>query len=109
MSPSARVALAALSLAATWAQAQTAPAAAAADMTLARNLAATCASCHGTRGAARGEMKVLAGLPAEQITTMVAAFRSGALPATVMHQIAKGYSEAQITLIAAYFAAQPKP
>ena len=112
MTPSTRVALAALSLAAPWAQAQTAPTATpveAADMLLARNLAATCANCHGTHGAARGEMKVLAGVPADRISAMVAAFKNGALPATVMHQIAKGYSEAQIALIATYFAAQPKP
>jgi len=34
------------------------------------------------------------------------AFKSGARPATVMHQLAKGYSDAQIEVIAAYFAAQ---
>ena len=32
----------------------------------------------------------------------------GARPATVMHQLAKGYSDAQIEVIAAYFAAQKK-
>ena len=120
MTPSTRVSLAALSLATPWAQAQpalpavapapaTTAAATAADETLARNLAATCANCHGTNGAARGEMKVLAGVPADQISAMVAAFRNGALPSTVMQQIAKGYSEAQIALIGAHFAAQPKP
>jgi cytochrome c553 len=31
---------------------------------LARNLAATCANCHGTNGNARGDMKSLAGTPA---------------------------------------------
>jgi len=36
------------------------------------------------------------------------AFKSGARPATVMHQLAKGYSDAQIEAIAAYFAAQKK-
>jgi cytochrome c553 len=34
------------------------------------------------------------------------AYKSGALPATLMHQIAKGYSDEQIQAIAAYFAAQ---
>jgi cytochrome c553 len=33
-------------------------------------------------------------------------FRSGAKPATIMHQISKGYTEAQLELVAAYFAAQ---
>lgn len=76
------------------------------DATLARNLAATCASCHGTNGHARGEMKPLSGLSAAKIITLVADFKSGAQPATVMQQIAKGYTDEQIGLIAAYFATQ---
>jgi cytochrome c553 len=35
-------------------------------------------------------------------------FRSGAKPATVMHQLAKGYTEQQIQQLAAYFAAQKR-
>ncbi len=98
-----RVALAMLTLAAApWVHAQ-----AQADMTLARNLAATCANCHGTNGAARGDMKSLAGVSAGKITAMVADYKSGAQPATIMHQIAKGYTDEQIKLIAAYLAAQP--
>lgn len=74
---------------------------------LARNLAATCANCHGTNGQAKGDMKPLAGVSAEKIIAAVADYRSGAQPATIMHQIAKGYTEEQIRLIAGYFAAQP--
>lgn len=74
---------------------------------LARNLAATCATCHGTNGQARGDMKPLAGLSAEKIMAAVADYKSGAQPATIMHQIAKGYTDEQIRLVAAYFAAQP--
>ncbi len=92
-------ALAALTVAA-------APALAADDALLARNLAATCANCHGTNGQARGDMKPLAGLSAEKILAQIADFRSGAQPATIMHQIAKGYTDAQLQLIAGYFAAQ---
>lgn len=73
---------------------------------LARNLAATCANCHGTNGNARGEMKQLAGVPADKIVALMADYKSGNLPATIMHQIAKGYTDDQIKLIAAYFAAQ---
>ncbi len=92
-----------LALGAPWGavQAQAQP-----DMTLARNLAATCANCHGTNGNARGDMKPLAGMPADKLTAMLADYRSGALPATIMHQIVKGYTEEQVKLIAAYFAAQ---
>jgi cytochrome c553 len=76
------------------------------DALLARNLAATCANCHGTNGQARSDMPPLAGLPAPQIIAALADFKSGARPATVMHQIAKGYTDAQIQLIAGYLAAQ---
>jgi cytochrome subunit of sulfide dehydrogenase len=73
---------------------------------LARSLAATCANCHGTNGHARGDMKPLAGVSADKMLAQLADFKSGAMPATVMHQIAKGYSDEQLKLIAAYFAAQ---
>jgi len=33
-------------------------------------------------------------------------FRNGDRPASIMQQIAKGYTDAQLELIAAYFAAQ---
>ena len=80
------------------------------DPLLARNLAATCANCHGTQGQAVGAMKPLAGMPADRLLSLMADFRSGALPATVMHQIVKGYRDDQLQLIAGYFAAQkPRP
>jgi cytochrome c553 len=80
------------------------------DALLARNLAATCANCHGTNGNARGDMKPLAGVQADKIIAMLGDYKSGALPATIMHQIAKGYTDEQIKLIAGYFAAQkPQP
>jgi cytochrome c553 len=52
-------------------------------------------------------MPALAGRPAAWLMAQMSAFKSGARPATVMHQIARGYSEAQIAQIAAFFAAQP--
>ena len=90
-------------------QAQTAPAAGpapSAHAQLARNLAATCANCHGTNGQARGDMKNLAGVAADKIIAMMNDYKSGALPGTIMHQIAKGYTDEQIRLIAGYFAVQ---
>jgi cytochrome c553 len=79
------------------------------DVHLARNLAATCANCHGTNGVARGDMKTLAGVSADKILAQLADFRSGAQPATIMHQIVKGYTDDQLRLIAEYFAAKPAP
>jgi len=71
-----------------------------------RSLAATCANCHGTDGKALpGEaMARLAGMPKDHLVSQMRAFREGKRPATVMHQIAKGYSDEQIDAIAAYFA-----
>jgi cytochrome c553 len=100
----ARVAaLAGVMALATAAQAQTPPAP---HPHLARNLAATCANCHGTNGNARGEMKPLAGVPADKLVATMADYKAGNLPATIMHQSAKGYTDEQIRLIAGYFAAQ---
>jgi sulfide dehydrogenase cytochrome subunit len=50
----------------------------------------------------------LAGLPRDHIASQMRAFRDGKRPATVMHQIAKGYNDAQIDAMAAWFAAQPR-
>ena len=72
----------------------------------ARNLAAACAICHGTDGkAVTPDVVPLAGLPREHIATQMRAFRDGTRPATVMHQIAKGYTDSQIDVLAAWFAA----
>jgi cytochrome c553 len=76
----------------------------------ARNLAAACAICHGTQGkpAAGAPLIPLAGLPRDHIATQMRAFRDGKRPATVMHQIAKGYADAQIEAISAWYAAQER-
>lgn len=75
-----------------------------------RALAATCANCHGSEGHAVDGSVVpgLAGQPAAYIAEQMKAFRDGARPATVMQQIAKGFSDAQVAQLAAWFAAQPK-
>jgi len=75
-----------------------------------RALAATCAQCHGTDGQAVSGAAVpgLAGLPAPYFAEQMAAFKAGTRPATVMHQLAKGFSDAQIAALAAYFAAGSK-
>lgn len=80
----------------------------AADPNLARNLAATCANCHGTdgRSVAGSGSAGLAGTDKDTLMQKLRDFRSGARPATIMHQISRGYTEAQLELIAAYFAAR---
>lgn len=76
------------------------------DPNLARNLAATCANCHGTNGTSVGGMESLAGKPKDEIVRKMREFKSGAKPATVMHQLAKGYTDEQIELMGGWFAAQ---
>ena len=75
-----------------------------------RSLAANCSSCHGTGGRAidGGVVPGIAGMPAPYMVNQMKAFKSGARAAAVMHQIAKGYNDAQIEQLAVYFAAQPK-
>jgi len=73
-----------------------------------RSLAATCAACHGTQGRAIEGAAVpgLAGMPSGYLSEQMKGFKSGTRQATLMNQIAKGYSDAQIEQLAAYFAAQ---
>jgi len=87
-----------------------APLVVSAQDTAGRNLAAGCAICHGTNGApvAGSTLAPLAGLPKDHIATQMRAFRDGKRPATVMHQLAKGYSDAEIDQLAAWFAAQKR-
>jgi cytochrome c553 len=75
----------------------------------AQKLAAPCAICHGTEGrAVTKDVVPLAGLPREHIASQMRAFRDGQRSATVMHQIAKGYTDAQIDAMAAWFSAQKR-
>ena len=72
-----------------------------------RALVATCASCHGTDGRAVEGSAVpgLAGSPKATIATQMKAFKDGTRPATIMHQLSRGYTDEQIDRISTYFAA----
>ena len=71
-----------------------------------RDLAASCAICHGTNGVNAGGMPNLAGQPASYLTMQLRDFRDGKRPATIMHQIAKGLTEEQIDVVSGYWSAQ---
>ena len=73
-----------------------------------RSWAAGCANCHGTNGRAEPGNESLAGANKDDMVKKMLDFKAGRKPATIMHQLAKGYSDAQIVAIAGYFAAQKK-
>lgn len=77
---------------------------ASAQVSQTRSWAAACANCHGTTGNAQTGMPSLAGRP--DIARFMQEFKNGKRVGTLMPQLAKGYSDEQISQIAAYFAAQ---
>ena len=77
----------------------------------ARSWAASCASCHGTdgRGSASSEIPALAGRSKADLVAVLKEFQTGKRKtATIMHQHAKGYSDAQLERIAEYFSQQKR-
>ena len=77
-----------------------------ADPNLARDIAASCGSCHGTNGVSNGGVPSLAGQPKADLVRKMQDFKAGRAPSTIMTQLAKGYTDEQIDLAASYFAAQ---
>jgi len=76
------------------------------DPNLARNLAAACANCHGTNGVSQGGMPTLAGQTKADLVRKMQDYKAGRTQGTIMPQLAKGYADEQIDLIAGWFAAQ---
>jgi sulfide dehydrogenase cytochrome subunit len=75
-----------------------------------RSLAANCASCHGTNGrAAPGStLAGLAGKPRDELLTAMTQFSEGKKPATLMHQLSKGYTKEELAALADYFSKQSR-
>lgn len=73
-----------------------------------RAWAASCAACHGTGGAAHTGIPAIAGQDKAVLQQKLLAFKAGTLPATVMRQHAKGYTDEQLTRLAEHFSRQPK-
>ena len=71
-------------------------------------LAHACVTCHGPEGRSQGAIPSLTALSAADITTALQAFRAETRPGTVMHRIAKGLDDADITAVATYFATLPR-
>lgn len=79
-----------------------------ADVSQVRVWAAACANCHGTMGKAQPGNESLAGKDRDELVQKLMDFKTGRKPATLMHQISKGYTDEQLQQLAAYFAALKK-
>jgi sulfide dehydrogenase cytochrome subunit len=75
-----------------------------------RSMAANCAACHGTNGrpAPDATLAGLAGKPRDELLTAMTQFKQGKKPATLMHQLAKGYSDEELAALAEHFSKQPR-
>ena len=71
-----------------------------------RATAAMCANCHGTDGRTTdgSAIPALVGMPKEYMVRQLKTFKDGSRPATVMHQITKGLTDAQVETISTYYA-----
>ena len=69
-----------------------------------RLLASQCAQCHGTNGQAVAGMEKLAGESESEIYGELIKMKANIKPDEIMHRQAAGYSDAQIRLMARYFA-----
>ncbi len=68
-------------------------------------MAGTCANCHGTDGQLAGAIPAIAGRPATVLEAQLLAFKQGLQPnTTVMDRIAKGFTDAELSALADYFA-----
>lgn len=74
----------------------------------ARDLAASCAACHGTNGRSVGGFPMLASLDKAYFVAQMKDFKSGARPATVMHQLSKGFTDEEFELMGSFFASQQR-
>lgn len=67
-------------------------------------VALSCAGCHSPGGTGDGPMPRIAGYDREQFLKTWAAFRANERPATIMNRIARGYTDAEVAVLADYFA-----
>ena len=79
------------------------------DPNLGRSIAATCANCHGTNGVSQGGTESLAGQSKADLVRKMQEYKAGTKPGTIMPQLAKGYTDAQIEQVGDWFAAQKSP
>lgn len=73
-----------------------------------RAWAASCAACHGSHGVSKGGIPTIAGVDKARLLELLLAFKKGERPASVMHQHAKGYTDAELERLADFFSRQQR-
>lgn len=68
--------------------------------------AAACSGCHAVQEPASSAIPRIYGRDANEIVSVMAAFRNGSKPSTVMGRIAKGFSDDELQPIAVWLATQ---
>jgi cytochrome subunit of sulfide dehydrogenase len=68
--------------------------------------ASSCSGCHAASAKADTPVPAIGGRDPAEIVAAMQAFRSGERPSTVMGRIAKGFSDDESRVIAAWLAAQ---
>lgn len=79
------------------------------DSIYAAQLAATCTNCHAATAGSEGGIPVIAGKDKDALLKLLTDFKSGARPATVMHQLARGFTNEQLEVLASYFSSVRTP
>ncbi len=70
---------------------------------------ANCFTCHGTDGrSSGGAIPALAGMNKDYFLEQIRLFKTGGRQATVMAQLAKGYTDEELAIAAEYFSKQKK-
>lgn len=67
-------------------------------------IAQACVGCHGQAGAGRGSVPKIAGFGRAAFIAQWTAFRGSQRPATIMNRVATGYTDAEVAILADYFA-----
>jgi cytochrome subunit of sulfide dehydrogenase len=68
--------------------------------------ASSCSGCHAVGSSVETTVPRLAGRRAEDIVAQMQAFKAGRQQSTIMNRIAKGFSDAEVQAIAAWYAQQ---
>jgi cytochrome c553 len=65
-----------------------------------------CFNCHGTEGRVNSAIPSIAGRDQAFLEETLKAYKAGTKQATIMNQLAKGYTDEEIAILADYFSRQ---